>query len=1013
MRKSLIALFILVFLNSSIAPAAVYAYPKAPEFLFEVGLSFYKQGRYEDALHEFKKALRVQADYEPALKYIRLIEVKKKLIKEKKPSAGTLSAVPDFLFETGKKYYQQGKYEQALGAFQKALAIKPDYAPAQQYIELLKNKGLEVKEIPVILPAETAPEYAIAVPPAKTKARRETPQKQVKYASFKPAATTASGAIKETLELFALQQEMIARQMPVGLPEEEGAEKAAAPVIIRLDDDFAKIPQPIEIQQGSSITVIGRNIQRFLVVQPDILGVEKKSPDELSATGKDLGYTYLHIWDNNGRWTIEFLTGLPQAEGPSYEELMRKEEEKARNFRLNYDLTWSSFESGRRFDSLRRSSYSWGHRLALTGETPYGVFDSNVNIRSLGKTTDMTYFTFGLTDGKWGPFRDFIIRGFDYSAPSSNLSFPGASMRGAMLSSPAFNKKIKYATFWGREGGGRYGNLSPGLTKIKNSFLSGANATFTPTKRQQYGGSVVRGWGRDRPTYLHHWGYDLSTKWDLDRFGFDYEIAYDTERFAHLFHSYYNRPKMNFTAQFRNIDQNFYNMVGRGWAAGEFGGLFNLNFQTTDKLSMTNTLDVWQDRLFPRPGEDDLWNENYDWSANYKIDPTTTLIASYALQNQLAKISPTRYQNEGLSISKRSKLLKDLYLYANYYHQQNDNFSAPSLSYVNDKLIAGIRFGLIGNLFYYWNSEFNRLNDKTGKITYPRANETGLDWTGQFTRAPLFATMRFSYRDEEDATSTLSFLSGQDYVDGYLELSYRPSATNEVYGSCHVRNIWADRDTINKRIDADFNAGIRYQWDTGIAWESVGNVEGYVFKDLNSDGLRQRDEAPAEGIKIWLGRDKSQLTDLFGYYRFKGVRARTAYVTLDASTLPAGFVLTVPVTQEAPIIHHRTAEIDFGMVSRSEIIGFVFEDTNGDGEYNEMGKGVQGVTITLENGMKAITDASGRYAFPNVPTGEHTITMELASLPVYYLPQAALTKSFELFEGVSYLHNIPVKRVQE
>jgi len=47
-----------------------YASSMIPEFLCEIGIKFYNQGRYEDALHEFKKALIVTPDYETALKYI-------------------------------------------------------------------------------------------------------------------------------------------------------------------------------------------------------------------------------------------------------------------------------------------------------------------------------------------------------------------------------------------------------------------------------------------------------------------------------------------------------------------------------------------------------------------------------------------------------------------------------------------------------------------------------------------------------------------------------------------------------------------------------------------------------------------------------------------------------------------------------------------------------------------------------------------------------------------------------
>jgi hypothetical protein len=138
-----------------------------------------------------------------------------------------------------------------------------------------------------------------------------------------------------------------------------------------------------------------------------------------------------------------------------------------------------------------------------------------------------------------------------------------------------------------------------------------------------------------------------------------------------------------------------------------------------------------------------------------------------------------------------------------------------------------------------------------------------------------------------------------------------------------------------------------------------------------------------------------------------------AYVNLDTSTLPMGSVLTVPVTQEIAISHNRSVRVDFGIISRSEITGLVFEDVDGNGEYSKEDKGVAGVVITLEDGKKAITDASGRYYFLSASTGERTLALDLNSLPVYYLPQAAITKKITLFEGVTYMYNIPLRRIKE
>lgn len=903
------------------------------------------------------------------------------------------SLMPEFLFELGLRFYQQGRYDEALYEFKKALLVKPDYEPALKYIQMIQEKeGMEPLVIPEKIPVK---------------------EKEI---------ISRAGAIKEMLDLIELEKEMISQRQPsfiptpAGLPEVEAIPKKVIPVnIIRLDDSLSQILQPIEIEQGKSIVVVGKNIQRFLVTQPDILIVDKKSPDELLVTGKNIGYTYLHIWDDNGRWTTEWLGIFAKPEGPTYEEVMRREAEVARNFKLRYTLDWSSYESGRRISNFERSSYSYTHGLSLTGVTPYGNLDSSLTVQRLTKNTDLTYLTLGLIDGKIGPFKGFTLRGFDYSPYFSNLALPGITLRGAMLASPAFDNRLDYTAFWGRESGGRYGGLSPSMKKTLHSFLEGVNMNFSPVKQQNYKFTLVHGWGRDRSDFLNAYDYDLSGSWNFNKLGWGYEVANDSETFAHLFNARYTKPKLNLSAELRNIDKDFYSIIGRGWRAGELGGLFNLIYKPTEKLTMNSRLEAYQDRLYPAEDNHSRWNQDFSWNTSYQTTPDTSWGSSYTMQNKLGTISQYRYQSLGLHVSRKFKFLKDIYTYADYYHQENKNFSTPASDYINDQVYLGLRFSLPGKWYYYINNQLNWLNERyTATWAHPKVMETGLDWSEQFGRTPLSGSFRFTYHNEEDTLSNLSFLSGEDYIEGYSELTYRIADDKQVYGSCRMRNVWADNPAASKRIEASFNAGMRYLWDTGLRWDSVCNIEGYIFKDLNFDGLRERDEAPVEGIKLWLGKDKSAVTDIFGYYKFKNVRGRKAYVNLDTSTIPSGFVLTVPAKQEILIQHNRTLRLDFGIASRCEISGFVFEDVDGNGEYNyKDDKGIRGVVITLEDGSQAVTEENGRYSFTRVSAGEHTVTLDLNSLPVYYIPQTTLTKKITLFEGVTYNYNIPLQRAKE
>lgn len=916
------------------------------------------------------------------------------------------SEMPAFLCEIGLKFYKQGRTDEALHEFKKALIVDSDYQPAISYIQMIQQQ--------ITTPEEKKAEF---IPP-----------------TFRPAATTPAGAITELLDLIEIQNEMIKQkkmlypEIIVPLPQpasgitekvvREKKRKQYPPQVLILEDYLeGKVSQSIYIEQDRSIMFVGKNISRFLLTEPNTVTLERKSQDELLVTGKDIGYTYLNIWDANGRLTLELLTVPPKPEGPTYEESLRITGQAAGTFKLRYALDWSSYEMGRRIEpgALERKSYSYNHNLNLNGETPYGNLDSVALVRKLITTTDLTYFTLGLTKGSFGPFKGFHIRGFDFGPSFSNLAFSGASLRGALLESPAFNGKVRYSTFWGREGGSRYGRLSPGLAKIKNSFLGGFNLDWKPSEIQDYNFSVLHGWGRDRETYLNDYGYDLKMNLKFDKVQTGYEVGYDSESVAHIANFNYLIPKFNLTAQIRDISKKYLSITGYGPSIGELGGLFSLLYAPTEKLNINSRLNLVKDRLYPATDNPNRWNEDFDWDLDYKVDDLTNVGLNYSLQNQLGRISQSRNQTTGANISKTFQLIKKFNTSVSANHQESKNYTSPSSDYINDKATASLRFSLLGDIYYYATSEFNWLTERyTGIRTQPKVFETGIDWYGQVFKFPmLFGNIRFNYHNEEETESTLSFLPGQDYIEGYAGLNYRTLTNKEFYCSTRVRNNWAERADTSKFVEVNFNAGMRYFWDTGIRWESVGSIEGYVFKDLNSDGLRQRDEPPVEGVKIWLGKDKSQTTDLFGYYKFKGIRGRKAYVNLDPSTLPSGFVLTVSVTQEAAIAHHQTVKIDFGIISSSEITGLVFEDVDGNNEYSIGDQVVSQAAIILDSTKTVKTDAGGRYHFYGASTGEHTIILDINSLPIYYLPQKALKEQLTLLEGATYIYNIPLRRVKE
>jgi len=911
------------------------------------------------------------------------------------PSAFAYSQIAEFLCEEGLRDLEHGNLEDAAKEFNRALIAEPGYPPAIYYLGLLNEMSASAIQEDGRSPAD----YSAAGLDRSTVMNNALDQAKIREAMETDEGLSAS-------QVFAPE---------MGFSGSETTRRKL-PTVYLLNDPSLSLQQPIQIQEGKYVTFSGSNIKRFLVVQPELLYAERLNQHEISVMAKGRGLGTVIIWDDFGRTSIECTGVLPLPDSPTLEETMRKEEQSMGNFKLRYNLDWYSYYTGRRVGTVNRTgNYSWIHNLRMDGATPYGLFDASVTERTLPRTTDMTYISAGITNGKWGPFSGFKLRAGDYNPYLNNLAIPGADLRGVYFYSPAFNNKLDYSIFWGRENGGRFGTLSMIDWKTEHAFLSGFNLNFSPVTWQNYKFSVAHGWGRDRQEFLRDYAYDFIGSWNFNKFGYSYEVAQDTKNLAQIFTSRYNGKELYANLQFRDIDKEFVSITGPGWRQGELGALLLLNWRPTDKITYTQRFDIYRDRLYPATDNADRFNEDLDSTLTYRIDPLTSLEVTYTLQNDLGKLSQTRYSSPGVGVNKLVSLFgKEISTYVKYSHQDNRNFSAPGLDYANEKFYAGLRFNIIGALYYYYNRELNWLTERnTSNHVRPNVTETGLDWYDRIGKSPFWGSMRFTWRDEERASSPLSFLAGEDYIEGYGELSFRPADGQEVYASARVRNIWKDNLSSNSRVEASFNVGMKLLWDTGLRWDAVSTIQGYVFKDYNSNGLLDRDEPPVFGIKIWLGKKQSQITDELGYFKFLKVRGKVAYLTLDTGSLPPGYILTVPVTQEIPIANASASYVYFGITSRSEIRGIVFEDTNEDGEFSVGEKGVPGVAITLDGDKTIITGVDGSYVYAQAQPGEHELTADLNSIPVYYLPLTVLKKKFPLEEGESSVWNIPLRKIQK
>lgn len=198
----------------------------------------------------------------------------------------------------------------------------------------------------------------------------------------------------------------------------------------------------------------------------------------------------------------------------------------------------------------------------------------------------------------------------------------------------------------------------------------------------------------------------------------------------------------------------------------------------------------------------------------------------------------------------------------------------------------------------------------------------------------------------------------------------------------------------------------------------TGSISGYVFCDDNLDGIFDLttwdgnvvSESGEAGATVTLtgtttaGASVNLTTTSVtgGYYTFGGLSAGTYTVSLTGFspnhqaelshgsvnptystkvTLAAGQALTGPAEGQYGAAG-TTSGLDFAEIAPGGLEGFVWDDTNNDGniDYNEAG--IVNVTIQLNgvtyNGVKVsqttVTDNDGEYVFTNLQPGSYTLT---------------------------------------
>lgn len=776
----------------------------------------------------------------------------------------------------------------------------------------------------------------------------------------------------------------------------------------------------IEIEDGQTLLVSSPSpITKFVTTQEGVVTLESPKPDALSVTGTGLGRTFVHAWNAEGRHTFEVSVRIRRY-APTASQRRRTEEiERNRSFKVQYSNNRSAYYTGAKYSERERASFDFTQNFAFDGDTPYGYLTGKAETQRDGKKTIINDMQLALHDGKIGPFSRFDAVVGDADVEPALLVFPRARVRGASIEHwDAEPTRVRWSGFYGREQTSIIGTLTPGILskRTTDSFLGGGTVDFKMRDDVRLKGGYFTGSGRTRPDELNRRGAAGLAEIDFGpHLRYVPELGFDDERFAHFNTLRLNTERFQARGQVRDISRNFRTLVGSPSQQGEQGYLASFSAQPIDQLTLEGSIDVFEDRLIPNPEMPGARNIHTDLRASFIPDDRSVLSVNYQDLDDTGRLAPARQRSFHTQYNRVIDLLgRRATLTVRHLFRENENLTNSILNYDNHQASLGLYLPLFWGINFSIQREWNWLEEPVaGLESEPGALTYSLDWSRQLWDSPFFLDLRLRIRDEEETESANSFMTGEDSTEISAGLYYREYQDMEIYLTGSFENFVPESLNVTEpRIEAQLITGMRYLYDTGFRWEGSGSFEGFVYKDQNDDGQRQEDEPGLEGMKIEASDGKTVVTDSHGYYKLPSVRGKRATLRLDSANFPFGYVPTSSTERLVDVLSGKTSRVDFGLAPRSELVGVVYNDLNGNGRYDLTDVGVRRVRISLENGQVARTNNIGVYSFPDLVAGEHAARLDLATLPLGYLPVDVKPKPFKLSEGIRYELHFPLKAVR-
>jgi uncharacterized repeat protein (TIGR01451 family) len=152
-------------------------------------------------------------------------------------------------------------------------------------------------------------------------------------------------------------------------------------------------------------------------------------------------------------------------------------------------------------------------------------------------------------------------------------------------------------------------------------------------------------------------------------------------------------------------------------------------------------------------------------------------------------------------------------------------------------------------------------------------------------------------------------------------------------------------------------------------------IQGTVFNDTNGNGVQDGTEVGIPDVLVTLDGTLTATTDVGGGYSFSIVRGGVHSVV---ETDLAGYFSTTPNRVQVDVVLGSVYTVDYGDAASASagfatVYGTVFEDVDGNGNWDSDELGIPGVTVTLDGSTTATTGGYGGFSFSTAVAGTHNV----------------------------------------